>query len=69
MPVYEYICATCNHKFDYYHKIQNEDPPGCPKCGNKVKKIFSLNGIDIHGLLVKSRKDSAELMSKGAKIE
>ena len=46
MPIYEYRCGKCNHKFDALQKV-GEDGAGlkCPKCGTenptKVLSVFS----------------------------
>ena len=41
MPVYEYVCTTCSHKFD---KIQPMGATGaeCPHCEQPAKKAISL---------------------------
>jgi len=40
MPIYEYICETCHHKFEVL--IRGKERPACPKChGHKLNKLFS----------------------------
>ena len=41
MPIYEYVCATCEYKFD---KLQSMSAVGadCPRCGQPAKKAISL---------------------------
>ncbi|MBR5077318.1 MAG: zinc ribbon domain-containing protein [Victivallales bacterium] len=42
MPIYEYSCKECDHKFSHLHKRLGEAAPNCPKCGSaNVKKLFS----------------------------
>ncbi|NLG15182.1 MAG: zinc ribbon domain-containing protein [Lentisphaerae bacterium] len=42
MPIYEYSCNECNHKFSHLHKRLGEPPPPCPKCNSdNIKKAFS----------------------------
>ncbi|NLZ64684.1 MAG: zinc ribbon domain-containing protein [Lentisphaerae bacterium] len=42
MPIYEYRCQSCGHKFSHLHKRLNEPAPHCPKCqAEKVKKLLS----------------------------
>ncbi|MCK4404661.1 MAG: zinc ribbon domain-containing protein [candidate division Zixibacteria bacterium] len=44
MPIYEYQCRVCQHKFEVLQKL-GEDGKGlkCPKCGaDKPIKIFSV---------------------------
>ncbi|NIM98944.1 MAG: zinc ribbon domain-containing protein [candidate division Zixibacteria bacterium] len=46
MPIYEYRCGKCSHKFDALQKV-GEDGTGlkCPKCGTdnptKILSVFS----------------------------
>jgi putative FmdB family regulatory protein len=51
MPLYEYQCESCHHRFE---KIQKSfsDPPveTCPKCGNgPVRKLISSPAIQFKG--------------------
>ena len=40
MPIYEYICENCRHKFQIL--IRGKESPACPKChGQKLNKLFS----------------------------
>ena len=41
MPIYEYVCATCEYKFD---TLQAMDAPGadCPRCSQPARKAISL---------------------------
>ena len=32
MPIYEYRCEACNHRFEAL--VRNADAPGCPTCGS-----------------------------------
>lgn len=42
MPLYEYICQSCQHKAMIYHKTFSQSSSRCPKCGNDaLKRIFS----------------------------
>lgn len=42
MPLYEYRCEPCDHRFEALIRSQR-DEPRCPKCGNlKVSKEFSV---------------------------
>lgn len=50
MPIYEYACQECGHKFDALQKF--DDPPVsvCPKCGvEKVKKLISATSFVLKG--------------------
>ena len=56
MPIYEYACASCEHKFD---KLQSITAAGadCPRCGQPARRAISLfsavstsNGGDLSAL-------------------
>jgi putative FmdB family regulatory protein len=49
MPVYEYLCAECGHRFEQYRKVTNRTPKQCPKCQGSVKKVFRPLGIIFKG--------------------
>ena len=43
MPLYEYACASCRHRFEILQRI-NQDSGGlaCPQCGSEsLEKQFS----------------------------
>ncbi|RJQ16106.1 MAG: zinc ribbon domain-containing protein [Nitrospiraceae bacterium] len=42
MPIYEYICLKCNHKFALLQGLNSEKNTVCPGCSSKeVKKVVS----------------------------
>jgi putative FmdB family regulatory protein len=46
MPIYEYICRTCGHKFELSrHFYDSDEEVMCPNCGEKsaTKQPSSLN--------------------------
>ena len=41
MPIYEYVCMSCESHFEELVRMDDESP-ACPDCGNtKVAKQFS----------------------------
>jgi putative FmdB family regulatory protein len=41
MPIYEYVCMSCESHFE--ELVRNDESPPCPDCGaKKVKKQFSV---------------------------
>ena len=40
MPIYDYKCAQCGHRFDLLRSISNRDPVKCPKCGGDVARVY-----------------------------
>ncbi len=33
MPIYEFECRGCGHRFDRLQKLSDDDPTICPTCG------------------------------------
>jgi putative FmdB family regulatory protein len=33
MPIYEFQCSACGHRFDRLQKLSDPDPTICPDCG------------------------------------
>ena len=49
MPIYDYGCEKCGHKFEKLVKIDAPIPP-CPECGDQeVKKLVSASGFLLKG--------------------
>ncbi|HOO57078.1 MAG TPA: zinc ribbon domain-containing protein [bacterium] len=49
MPVYEYECKSCGHRFEVLQSIKDEPIEDCPDCGGKVHKCLSAVGIMFKG--------------------
>lgn len=51
MPMYEYICANCKHKFDVLKSIKNiENLEKCPICGsNNTERKISPSYVKFKG--------------------
>ncbi|MBM4445405.1 MAG: zinc ribbon domain-containing protein [Chloroflexi bacterium] len=43
MPVYEYHCLRCGHRFELRRRLSEvDDETACPKCGSKSpRRVFS----------------------------
>lgn len=48
MPTYEYKCIECSDVFEEMHGM-NETVESCPRCGGKVRRLFSPVGIIFKG--------------------
>ena len=49
MPLYEYECKKCHHRFE---RIQNKfsDPaPACPKCQGEVEQLLHAPAVQFKG--------------------
>jgi putative FmdB family regulatory protein len=49
MPLYEYQCESCAHRFEVIHKYSDAPVKGCPKCGGPVEKLVSSPAIQFKG--------------------
>ncbi len=50
MPIYEYKCQACGHKFDKLQKISDAPLTDCPNCGKgELVKLISAAGFRLKG--------------------
>ncbi|MGH9200155.1 MAG: FmdB family zinc ribbon protein [Vicinamibacterales bacterium] len=49
MPLYEYQCEACGHRFEIIQKYSDAPIAVCPKCGGTVRKLFSSPAIQFKG--------------------
>ena len=50
MPIYEYICESCNEMLDALQKISDAPLTDCPNCGtSSLKKKISAPGFRLSG--------------------
>ena len=50
MPMYEYECAACGHRFERIQKFSDPPIEECPNCGeHKVQKLLSSPAIQFKG--------------------
>jgi putative FmdB family regulatory protein len=49
MPLYEYECDTCGHRFEVIQKFSDSPVSECPKCHGPVHKLFSSPAIQFKG--------------------
>ncbi len=50
MPIYEYACPDCGHKFDEIQKFSDPAITVCPKCAQaNVKKLISQTSFILKG--------------------
>jgi putative FmdB family regulatory protein len=43
MPLYEYECRGCGHRFEALVRPQDTDKPGCPSCNSQdLERLLSL---------------------------
>jgi putative FmdB family regulatory protein len=49
MPLYEYQCDACNHRFERIQKFSDPPVEICPACGGSVRKLISSPAIQFKG--------------------
>jgi putative FmdB family regulatory protein len=49
MPIREYRCQKCKHRFENLEKMSEKSVQVCPKCGGQVKKLVSSPAIQFKG--------------------
>jgi putative FmdB family regulatory protein len=49
MPLYEYQCDACAHRFEVIQRFSDPPIEVCPKCGGTVKKLLSSPAIQFKG--------------------
>jgi putative FmdB family regulatory protein len=49
MPLYEYECDACGHRFEKIQKFSDPLEDTCPKCGGSVHKLMSSPAIQFKG--------------------
>jgi len=50
MPLYEYQCESCGHRFErILQKFSDPSVDACPKCGGPVAKLISSPAIQFKG--------------------
>jgi putative FmdB family regulatory protein len=49
MPLYEYECERCSHRFEVIQRFSDPLVKKCPKCGSPVRKLFSSPAIQFKG--------------------
>ena len=40
MPIYDYVCAACGHRWEVLHGLNESGPQQCPLCGGRVSRAF-----------------------------
>ena len=50
MPLYEYECGACGHRFEIIQKFSDGPPDACPKCGKgPLQRLLSSPAIQFKG--------------------
>ncbi|MFQ5743617.1 MAG: FmdB family zinc ribbon protein [Acidobacteriota bacterium] len=49
MPIYEYECRRCGHRFELLQKFSDRPVRKCPECDGKVERLISAPAIRFKG--------------------
>jgi len=49
MPIYEYQCEQCQHRFEKLQKFSDKPCKKCPNCGGILRKLVSSPAIQFRG--------------------
>jgi putative FmdB family regulatory protein len=50
MPVYLYVCKTCEHKEIFLSSIHDPEPvTTCPTCNKPMTRDYSIAGVNFKG--------------------
>lgn len=49
MPIYEYVCKKCGHKFEKIQKFSDPKVKKCPECGGAVEQTINAPAVQFKG--------------------
>jgi len=49
MPLYEYCCKKCNHRFERIRKFSDPPLKKCPDCGGAIEQMISAAAVQFKG--------------------
>ncbi len=49
MPLYEYLCKKCKHKFEKIQKFSDRHIKKCPECGGAVEQVLHAPSVQFKG--------------------
>ncbi|MGH7233348.1 MAG: FmdB family zinc ribbon protein [Nitrospiraceae bacterium] len=49
MPIYEYVCQSCQHRFEVKQRFSDAPVSTCVRCGEAVTKVISAPAIMFKG--------------------
>lgn len=49
MPLYEYQCKKCGHRFERIQRFSDPLVKKCPDCGGKVEQVISAPAVQFKG--------------------
>jgi putative FmdB family regulatory protein len=49
VPLYEYQCKKCKHRFEKIQKFSDRPVKKCPECGGPVEQLLSAPAVQFKG--------------------
>lgn len=49
MPLYEYQCEKCGHRFEKIQKFSDKMLKKCPECGGRIEQMISAPAVQFKG--------------------
>jgi putative FmdB family regulatory protein len=49
VPLYEYQCRKCGHRFEKIQKFSDPEVKKCPQCGGRVERLLSAPAVQFKG--------------------
>lgn len=49
MPLYEYECFLCHHRFERIQRVSDEPLTECPACGGAVRRLLGVPALQFKG--------------------
>ena len=49
MPLYDYQCKKCGHRFEKIQKFSDPEIKECPQCGGEVERLLSAPAVQFKG--------------------
>jgi putative FmdB family regulatory protein len=49
MPIYEYQCKKCHHRFERIQKFSDPHVKKCPDCGGPVEQVITAPAVQFKG--------------------
>lgn len=50
MPLYDYTCSSCGHRFEATNTIDNRATAACPECNGTGEQRISPVNFDVSGM-------------------
>lgn len=70
MPIYDYVCVACRHRFEVFHGLNEAGPHQCPVCEGRVTRAFAPPTIVFKGSgWAKMDRRATSAPSKAARSE